>query len=385
MTYYSFRKEKAERLSKEKEARTMFTRKTTAGIVGYQGRPGRTRRRVGAAAAMATLAVVLCACSSSAKSTTRSGATLQNVSLALDYTWQPYHAPFMYGIKQGFFKKEGINLSLVQGQGSSTTTILVGQGNYNFGFADTNAMVLGAGKGVPVESVQVIDESSAYATECFKSVGFTGDPKQLEGKSVILIPSESDALIFPAYLAANGVNPSGIHVVDASVSDKVTLFLAGKAQCMAGVLGEDTLEASLQSSSVGNAFPWSNYGIQLMGYSIIANKQTVQSDPGLVKRFVAATVASWKAACANPGAALQVFQSEHPEYSKPGFQQTYNEKNLPIVCSEINPPKGVSSTPLGAVNPSQWNYVVSTLRRYGGLSNGQPATAYYTNAFTATR
>jgi NitT/TauT family transport system substrate-binding protein len=298
----------------------------------------------------------------------------------LDWTWQPYHVAFMYGISHGIYKAHGINLTLTQGQGSSTTATLVGQGKYQFGFADTSTAVLSASKGVPIKNVLVIQQRSAFATECWKSA-HVSSPAQLKGHSVIMIPSESTAQIWPAYLAINHLSSSSIPVVSASVTDKVTLFVAHKADCMAGLLGEDTLEASLQNSGIGAPMAWADNGIKLFGYSIIASDSVIQSDPSLVKEFVAATIDSWQATCSNQTAAIALFAQEHPQLSSSAADKAYNTANLSTTCSQLQPPAGVTTTPLGPSSAAQWQSTVATLTKYAGLTSSQPVSAYYTNEF----
>jgi NitT/TauT family transport system substrate-binding protein len=339
-------------------------------------------------AAVVAASLALAACSSAGSSATSatspaagsSTAALTNVGLVLDWTWQPYHVAFMYGIANGIYKAHGINLTLTQGQGSSTTATLVGTGKYQFGFADTSTAVLTQSKGVPIKNVLVIQQSSAFATECWKSADVSS-PAQLKGHSVIMIPSESTAQIWPAYLAVNHLSASSIPIVSASVSDKVTLFVAHKADCMAGLLGEDTLEASLQNSGIGAPMPWAADGIKLFGYSIITSDSVINSDPSLVKEFVAATIDSWRATCGNQGAAVALFAKEHPELSSTAAEKAYNTANLSTTCSQLQPPAGVTTTALGASSAAQWDSTIATLRKYAGLTSSQPASDYYTNAF----
>jgi len=349
---------------------------------------GRGRARNGlvlGVAASACLALAACSSSSSGGSSGSSSAPSgssgpTNVGLVLDWTWQPYHAAFMYGIAHGIYKAHGINLALTQGQGSSTTATLVGQGKYQFGFADTSTAVLAASKGVPIKDVLVIQQRSAFATECWKSA-HVSSPAQLKGHSVIMIPSESTAQIWPAYLAVNHLSAGSIPVVNASVSDKVTLFVAHKADCMAGLLGEDTLEASLQNSGIGTPMAWADNGIKLFGYSIITSGSVIQNDPTLVRQFVAATVESWRTTCGNQTAALALFAKDYPQLSKSAADKKYNTANLSTTCSQLQPPVGITSSPLGASSAAQWDSTVATLRKYAGLTSSQPASAYYTNAF----
>ena len=70
---------------------------------------------------------------------------------------------------------------------------------------------------------------------------------------------------------------------------------------MAGLLGEDTLQASLQNSGIGTPMAWADNGIKLFGYSIITSDSVIQNDPTLVRQFVAATVDSWRDDMRQPG------------------------------------------------------------------------------------
>ena len=359
--------------------------RTNAGLLRTWPHHARRRGVVLGVAFTACLALAACSSSSSGSSPAASASASgssgpTDVGLLLDWTWQPYHVAFMYGIEQGIYKAHGINLTLTQGQGSATTATLVGQGKYPFGFADTSTAVLAQSKGVPIKNVLVIQQRSAFATECWKSAQVSS-PAQLKGNSVIMIPSESTAQIWPAYLAVNHLSPSSIPVVSASVTDKVTLFVAHKANCMAGLLGEDTLEASLQNSGIGTPMPWADSGIKLFGYSIIASNSVINSDPALVKKFVAATIESWRTTCNNQAAAIALFETKYPQLSSTAADKAYNKANLSITCSQLQPPAGITTSALGPSSAAQWQSTVATLKKYAGLTSSQPASAYYTNEF----
>ena len=66
------------------------------------------------------------------------------------------------------------------------------------------------------------------------------------------------------------------------------------------------------------------------------------------------------------------------------YAKSYNTGNLKAACDQTNPPAGVTSTPLGASSPDQWNAVIDTLTKYGGLTGAKPATDYYTDDFIPT-
>lgn len=286
----------------------------------------------------------------------------------------------MYGDS---FKQNNVDVALTQGQGSGTSATLVGQNRYPFGFIDTSTAIISQSKGVPIKNVLVIQQSGAFATECWKSANVTS-PTDLKGKTVLMVPNESTAQVWPAYLAANKLTANDVKVQAATVANKVSLFVAHKADCMAGLLGQDTLQASLANADIAQPMPWSSNGIQLFGYSLIASDDVIKNNPNLVKSVVKATIGSWKATCADQSAALEFFGKEHPDLASTDADKSYNTGNLKAACDQTNPPAGVSSTPLGASSADQWNAVIDTLTKYGGLTGSKPATDYYTNDFIPT-
>ena len=49
-----------------------------------------------------------------------------NVSLRLNWYLGGLHVPFYYGVDRGFYKEEGINLTINEGRGSANTVQVVG-------------------------------------------------------------------------------------------------------------------------------------------------------------------------------------------------------------------------------------------------------------------
>src|ERR1700744_5652968 len=48
-----------------------------------------------------------------------SAADLQKVSVRMDWVAGAYHAPFYAGVKNGFFKEQGLNVTVEPGNGSA--------------------------------------------------------------------------------------------------------------------------------------------------------------------------------------------------------------------------------------------------------------------------
>jgi NitT/TauT family transport system substrate-binding protein len=316
--------------------------------------------------------------STEATTTTAAPAELTPATLRLDWSFLVYHMPFVYAQEQGYYADEGIDLEILEGEGSGTTVTLVGTGDATFGFADTGTTMLQRSQDVPVTNTLVVWRSAGFGTACFKDVGFSV-PKDLEGHSVALIPVESTAQIWPAYLAANGVDGSKVDVLNADFSNKISLFAAGETDCMAGVVGEDTLIAQLNNPDIADAIPWSDFGIQVMGHGIVVADDTIASNPDMVRGFVAATIRGWQEVCADPQIGIDLYKSKFPDLSEADI--AFTEGNLPFECQKMQPAGDDTGTALGPTDDALWQSMIDLYSQYGGLENPLPASDYYTNEF----
>jgi NitT/TauT family transport system substrate-binding protein len=302
---------------------------------------------------------------------------LTKASLRLDWTYLVYHTPFLYGLQKGYYKDEGIDLKINEGQGSSTTITLVGRGKDTFGFGDTSTAVQLRAKGLPVKTALVIQRKSGFGTACFKDVNFK-TPKDLEGHSVLLIPFESTATVWPAYLSINGVDASQVKVVSADFSNKIKLFIQHQADCMAGVVGEDTLIAQIGNKDIANAVPWSSNGIKLFGHGIVVSDSTLKQNPELVRGFIRATIRAWREVCAKPSRGVSVYLKKFPKLAP--NDKKYNTQSLPQECSKLTPGQGDPGRALGPATTSQWATVLAFLKKWAKVKTSKPVTDFFTNS-----
>src|SRR5262249_1797137 len=79
---------------------------------------------------------------------------------------------------------------------------------------------------------------------------------------------------------------------------------AGGAVGILGGLDDKPAEIKANGGKDPVTFAYSDYGVNQVGYCIVANNDTVKNKPDLVKRFMAATLKAYKETEANPDAAI---------------------------------------------------------------------------------
>src|ERR1044071_6195389 len=113
------------------------------------------------------------------------------VSLRLNWYMGGLHVPFYYGKEKGFYKEEGIDLTINEGRGSANTVQVVAAGSDTFGLADSSSVIAAAAKGAEIKSVMSILNSTGYAVVSLASAGIKS-PKDLEGKKFAVSPGDPD-------------------------------------------------------------------------------------------------------------------------------------------------------------------------------------------------
>jgi NitT/TauT family transport system substrate-binding protein len=155
---------------------------------------------------------------------------------------------------------------------------------------------------------------------------------------------------------------------------------AGGAVGILGGLDDKPAEIKANGGAVPVTFAYSDFGVNQVGYCIVVNTATVKEKPDLVKRFVAATVKSYKATEADPKAAIAsmadivggtMAQDQAKEQALAVLNVT-----LSVLYSGANTGKK-----LGLNVASDWDDMLKLMKTYNDLKTDKPTTAFYTNDF----
>jgi NitT/TauT family transport system substrate-binding protein len=128
-------------------------------------------------------------------------ATAQDqVTFRLNWLLYGFHTPFYLGLERGYYKSEGIDLTIGEGQGSVRAVQTVGAKGDMFGLADGGSVVAGVSKGAPVKAVMAVTNSSPYSLAVRADAGIK-TLKDIEGKTVASAPGEAGLQLLPGLFA----------------------------------------------------------------------------------------------------------------------------------------------------------------------------------------
>lgn len=254
---------------------------------------------------LVAVGLAVAGCSAGGAGSGSDGAAGGDAEVTVTLNWVPYgeHAPLYYGVEQGFFEEEGIDLTIQPGNGSGNTVQQVAQNNTDFGWADTPPLANAISSGMPVRSVGVFLQTGPSSVEFFEDQGFT-EPADLVGKTVGGTPGDAMYGTFPAWLELNGVDPGDVTVVNVDAAGKVAALIEGKVDAIQGFHHDQAPTIENQTGEAVDALPFADFGMNLLGTGLVANESMIQEDPELVAAMVRATSRSFLEAAENQDAAV---------------------------------------------------------------------------------
>src|SRR5581483_6565830 len=145
---------------------------------------------------------------------TVSASAQTNIKFSLDWKFEGPAAPFTVAIDKGYFKAEGLDVTIDTAAGSLEPITRVASGTYDIGIGDINSLIKfrDANPGVPIKAVYMFYNKPAFSIVGRKSRGVAA-PKDLEGKKLGAPPADGAYAQWPIFTQANGIDPAKVTIV----------------------------------------------------------------------------------------------------------------------------------------------------------------------------
>ncbi|MBS0126695.1 ABC transporter substrate-binding protein [Thetidibacter halocola] len=238
-----------------------------------------------------------------------------NMPFALDWKFEGPSAPYFLAIDSGLFSGAGLTVEITEGQGSLDAIPKVATGAFPVGFADINSLMrfLDQNPGAPVKAVMMVYDKPPFAVVGRKSLGVTG-PKDLEGKVLGAPPPDGAWAQFPIFAAENGLDTASITVEPVGFPTREPMLAEGKVAAVTGFSFSSTLNLKRLGVPADDlsVILMADNGVALYGNAIIVNTDFAAANPEAVTSFLGAIAAGWKAAIADPDAAIAALLQRNP-------------------------------------------------------------------------
>lgn len=283
---------------------------------------------------------------------------LDKVTYQLDWLPGGDKSPVYVGIQEGFFKDEGLEVSISSGRGSTDAITKIATGQSDIGSADIGALMAARVQDptLPVKVVFTIFNQAPHAFFTLKGNGIES-VADIEGKRVATSPFTSSNAFLPLVLRENGLPEDAVRLNRTDPGALGPMLMNGGTDAIiAWVTNVALFEA--QASTVGKemvVIPWSEAGLELYSSSVVASESFLSERPDVAKRFIRAFAKSVEFTNANPQGAAAALHAMVPEVD-PDVAAAQVLDTMKLVFNEVTEADG-----LGALTPERvaltWEWV----------------------------
>jgi NitT/TauT family transport system substrate-binding protein len=215
------------------------------------------------------------------------------VRFTLDWIPGSVHAPFFLALYQGYYKAEGLDVTIDRGKGSAEVVRQLASGVYDLGYPDIN-VVMDFNSKNPDQAFPVLMmgyEQAPAAIIMLKASGIA-TPKQLEGETLGSAANDATFKLFPIFAKAAGIDASRVKIQYIEPKLRETLLARGQVDAIPGQLFNALLELRAKGIDPDAVayFLYRDYGLDIYGNGIAAGKTFLKEHPEAVKGFIRATI-----------------------------------------------------------------------------------------------
>ena len=224
------------------------------------------------------------------------------IVFSLDFIPLGRHAPWYAALAEGYFKDEGLDVTIIPAQGTAQVIQAVEAGTANIGFVDVPSVVIARGNGSKLKMVAVNYQKAPYAVFSLSTGANVTQPKQLEGLNLGSGAGSFTPKIIQGFMAQQGLDPAKLTISNVAPPARATTLLSGQIPAIEFfVMAKPGLEGGAKTANAElRTLLLADHGLELYANGIAATEDFIAKNPDVLKRFVRAALKGWKFAIDNP-------------------------------------------------------------------------------------
>ena len=229
------------------------------------------------------------------------------LKLTLDGKLEGPAAPFLVALEQGYFKAEGLEVTIEASAGALEPITRVASGAFDIGIGDMNMLIRyhDQNPAAPLKAVFVVNNRPSYAIIGRKSRGVSA-PTDLEGKKLGAPAIEQASAQWPIFAKLNQLDAAKVSVINVGIAVREPMLMAGEVDAVTGVSFSSPIvlrEKGVPADDIA-VLLMSAYGLDLYGNAIFVNSKVLAEKPEAVKGFLRALTQGLKETLREPVTAV---------------------------------------------------------------------------------
>jgi NitT/TauT family transport system substrate-binding protein len=273
------------------------------------------------------------------------------LKMTLEWAFQGPQAVFTAAADNGFFKKEGLNVTVDRGSGSTDAVVKVASGAYDFGWSEMSSIVKynAENPNNRLVAIYVTHENSANAVMSIKGRGIE-KPADLEGKKVGSTAGSAARDIFNAFAKANGFDAGKIKTQTVSGSLREAMLVHGDVDAILGAITSGALTIKSLKVPMDDIviMTYGDYGVPLYGHTVFMKASFAASHPKTAAAIARAVNNALKAAISDPKATVATL-AHYDKLAKLDLEQ----ERLRLMLTRLVLTDHIRKTGLSTVTPER--------------------------------
>jgi NitT/TauT family transport system substrate-binding protein len=271
------------------------------------------------------------------------------IKLVLNWKYEGPQAWFFLAQDKGYFKAEGLDVEIDQGEGSAASIPKVAAGAYQAGFGDINALIDLASKrpaDAPV-AVYMLYNTPPF-TLVVKQDSPIKSPKDLEGKTVGGPANDGALKLFPAFAKLAKIDASKVTITNMAPNLREQMLSRGQIDAAFGYVTTVSFSAKAMGMDPAKDLRFIRYGdngMDLYSNAVFFSRSFVKENPKAVQGFVKALNRAIKEVIADPDKGVDYAIKREPLLKR----EVEKEKLLATLRNDMSHPE-VARIGLGDVD-----------------------------------
>jgi putative hydroxymethylpyrimidine transport system substrate-binding protein len=247
-------------------------------------------------------------------------------SLVLDFTPNAVHSGVYAAQHEGFYRDEGVDLTIRQPGESTDAPKLLAAGRADFAILDIHDLGIARERGIDLVGTMPLVQRPLAAVIAHGGRGIS-QPKELEGRTVGVTGLPSDEAVVDSEVSADGGDPAKVKRVTIGFN-AISALAAGKVDAATGFWNAEGVALRQRGVPI-RTFKVNEYGAPpYPELVLVATRKTIKEDPKLVESVLAATTRGYDLTVHDPRRGLDDLLAEVPSLER-GEQQAQLSALLP--------------------------------------------------------
>ena len=249
------------------------------------------------------------------------------VKLQLKWLHQAQFAGFYMAQEKGYYAKENIKVTFLEGGQGINNALNVTSGKADFGVLSPEDILMKCSQGESLTSLAAIYRRSAVVFAAMADSGIVR-PSDFKGKTVALRYEQKDfELQFYAMMKRLGLDFSKVKIIP--LDPTYTVFYNGEADVTVCYSTAGLIKIRQKGLKLNLIWP-SDYGIHFYSDTLATTDRMISEKPELITRFLRATLKGWQDAIEDYRQAVTI-TLKYAQIKDPEFQTAMMEAMLPLV------------------------------------------------------